>query len=292
MKHKAKLFFGKQTLQLIAPTIILLAGFAFSAYYLNGLSGQASSIIPSETTTPASVTSTITQTSTSTATTTITQTSATTTSTTATTAPSTSQTSVTPTTSQSSTPSTPPTTPSTTKTTSQPTTASTTKSANPTPTVSSDSPYQLDSFEDVVYKSIIIEAISQSVASSTNKIALHISAQIPNIPDGQAVTIEIHSEDPIVIPTSVANGKIDINVNNYLAPGEHQLYIKILDSQIIRNFIAPRIDAASSLNSSQYDIKPIGIFDILSPLYIYLIAGMMIISITILFIMYRSRDKH
>jgi hypothetical protein len=303
VKHKTKLYLSKQTMQLIAPTVILLAGFGFSAYYLNGLSGQASSIIPSETTSPASGTSIITQTST--ATTTVTQTTTATTTAATTTAPSTSQssssqttsqTSTSQTTAQSSSVSTPPTSATTTKSTSPSTTTSTTKSVTPTPTptptVSSDSPYKLGSFEDTIYKSIVIEAIPQSSATSTNKISLHISAQIPNTPEGQAVIIEIHSEDPIVIPTEVANGKIDINVNNYLAPGEHQLYIKILDTQIIRNFIAPRIDAASSLNSSQYDVKPIGIFDILSPLYIYLIAGMMIISITILFIMYRSRDKH
>lgn len=303
MKHRAKKTMNKQFLKMVGPTFILLAGFGFSAYYLNGLSGQASTVLPPSSEVPVSTSSSPAPTTTSITT----QTTSTTTQTTSasiSTSPSQSQTttttSATQTTSATSTSATSATTSTTSKTTSATTsTTSKTTSTSPTPTSTitptSSPSYTPGSIEDVVYKSIDLEVKPQN--SKISKISIHIVANIPNAPDGYPVTVEIHSTDPIVIPTEVANGKIEVDVNQYVSPGNHELQIKFKDvidatyHTITKPFIVQRIGAASSLNSSQYEIQPTGVLEILNPIYIYIIGGLIIASITILFIMYRSHDK-
>lgn len=292
MKHRAKKAMNKQFLKMVGPTFILLAGFGFSAYYLNGLSGQASTVLPPSSEVPVSTSSSSAPTTTSTTTQTTSTTTQTTTASTST-SPSQSQTTSTTSATQTTSATSPTTTSATTSTTSK--TTSATPTSTPTATSTSSPSYSPGSVEDVVFKSIDLEVKPQN--SKITKISIHIVANIPNAPDGYPVTVEIHSTDPIVIPTEVANGKIEVDVNQYVSPGDHELQIKFKDvidatyHTITKPFIVQRIGAASSLNSSQYEIQPTGVLEILNPIYIYIIGGLIIASITILFIMYRSHDK-
>ena len=326
MKHHARKGINKQFIKLIAPTVILIISFVLSAYYLSSLSGEASGLPQPES--PQSSTST--QTSTSTGTATTSATSPITTTSTVTPSVPTSETS-------SSTSTVTTTTSSVTgtqSTTSSPTSSTTSNSAvpsgvqtttqtpsgntrtptktiqsistqtsaaepTPDPTTSDISPYPPGSAEDTVYKGIIIQVNTQDGIKSDSKISIHISAPIPFATNGYDVTAEIYSSDPIVIPTKVANGKIDIDITQYVSPGNHELYIKYIDPKdttvlhtIIRKFIVNRVEAASALNASQFDVSPASILEILNPIYIYLIATMVIVAITIMFIIYKSHDSH